>query len=268
MIALSRLSLFLMVFAQFSNAVVETAVPFNGSSAAALQLSSFSVNPATVLSGEPAEFEVQVSSFVNTVEYFQATIFIYESGGNLAGTMPYAGSAIAGGETQAITRFWDTAGKKPGAYRAFINATFAGNESTNTRSAEFTIASSIAPVAMAPANNTAANGTGVAGGVPGSKEQDCNEYFCGEWEECIEGYRLQACAQPPGCSGKDFFRVEKCPQDGEGRTVERKICAALPQACAPQGQEQNYLCACLPAILVAIVFFALLLTRRMLRRRF
>lgn len=264
-----RLWVFLLIFAQAGHSVVETVVPSTENSSATLQLSAFLVNPNAIVSGDLAEFSVGAASFTSTVEVFHAKIYIYGPGGRLAGTMDFADSAIAGGETQVLTKFWDTSGKPLGAYLAFINATYGNGTATNMRNAEFSIVSTLGATAgLGAMHNASGNGTKVQTGALQTPGQPCTDYYCGEWGECDDGYRSQPCSYLPECSGKDFFRVQKCLQAESAFSLDQKICTAVPQACTTQQQKESYFCACLPTIFITMAFFAFLVLRRKLRRRF
>lgn len=262
----SRFLFCALVLAQLQHPVAEAVLPESASVASTLQLGSFYVSSNATVSGEQAEFVLQARSFTNTVTPFSASIYIYDSKGRMVEVLEYPNSTIAGGETHVISRFWDTAGLPTGDYRAFVNATYEGS-STNTKSAQFSIVYSLP---YSGNNDTeAGNGPGAIPQDYGPSAQSCAESQCNEWGACSDGYRSQDCIRPQGCSEPGFVHVERCSQgQPERQPLEQALCAALPQICTTEPQDAGYLCACLPVLLVSLLFFIVVLRARQKHLRF
>ncbi len=255
-----------LVLAQLPASAVETVSPESASQAPTLQLGSFYVSPNATLAGEQMEFVAQARSFTNTVTPFSASIYIYGSKGRSVAVLHYANSTIAGGETQTLSRFYDTSGLPIGDYRAFVNATYEGN-STNTKSAQFSIVYSL-PYS---GNNSSAKENGFDTGIGEVKPVaiSCPDFSCTDWGECSDGYRSQDCIHPQGCSNAGFVHVERCNQGPpSGLPLEQPVCSALPQICTTEPQEGGYLCVWLPVLAVSLLFFIVVLRARQKHLRF
>lgn len=257
---LSRFLFCALLLAQLQHPAAESVPPESASQASALQIGFFYPSYNATVTGEQAEFVVQIRSFTNTVTPFSASIYIYDSKGRTATVLGYANATIAGGETQVLSKFWDTAGQPIGDYRAFSNATYDGSF-TNTKSAQFSIVYSLPSSGN---NNTAPqDGSGQEPGENSSSAQPCAEFQCSGWGACSDGYRSQDCIQSPGCSKPDFVHVERCNQgQPPGLPLEQQVCAAFPQTCTTEPQNAAYLCGCLPALVVPLLFFIVLRARQ------
>ncbi len=255
---LSRFLFCALLLAQLQHPAAQSVPP--GSIASALQIGFFYPSYNATVAGEQAEFVVQIRSFTNTVTPFSVSIYIYDSKGRTAAVLEYANATIAGGETQVLSKFWDTAGQPVGDYRAFANATYDGS-ATNTKRAQFSIVYSL-PYS---GNSSASQENGSSQGPEENRTpaSSCAGFYCNEWGACSDGYRSQDCIHPQGCPIQGFVHVERCNQgQPPGLPLEQQVCSALPQICTTEPQNAAYLCGCLPVLVVPLLLFIVLRARQ------
>ncbi|MCX6773056.1 MAG: hypothetical protein NTV88_04795 [Candidatus Micrarchaeota archaeon] len=249
---------FLLTFASLvlSCIVFAANAPPNPTLSENLQLTSFSVSPPSIYQGDLVEFSLGVKSVGNTVSDFDASVIISDTSGAQVSSIKFIHAEIAGGETQALSKIWDTSGLQPGNYSAIANVT------DQIGVSEVLLARlEVLPVLPAQDSlnqNQPGQGSAIAGG-----DADCSgSAICGAPGNCVDNYTTQLCSFA-GCPEKDYFVVQRCGAAAPPLLLraERKICNSASFLCTENLQEDWLTSFCLSGLLAALLLFAALLWR-------
>ncbi|HLC68607.1 MAG TPA: hypothetical protein VJH24_02105 [Candidatus Bilamarchaeaceae archaeon] len=127
-----------------------------------VQATSFSISSSSFTAGDSVNFITDLFNLGNTLLTMQTRVYIYDSSGTLVDTVTYSNTTLAGGESQTLTRSWDSTGRTAGSYTAYANGTSDGNF-TNTLNLTFTI--NAAPTVEGPAPEPIIHSTAHEGGT-------------------------------------------------------------------------------------------------------
>jgi len=220
-----------------------------------LQLTQFSASPPSIYQGDLAEFMLEVKSVGNTVSDYDASVFVSDTSGKQVSSAKFIHASIAGGETQDLSKVWDSAGIAAGNYSLTANITDNTGASTVLLSRlEILPAPSADQGSSQPAQNqlpsSAAN---TACFAPAACEAIGN---------CVDNYTTQLCSYQ-GCPEKDYYLVQRCAplEPPILLRAEGKICRTAPFMCTASEQGDWLTTFCLSSILFILVLLAVLLWR-------
>ena len=178
--------------------------------ASGVSLRSFSITPGEIEAGDSALFSILIVGSSDTAARYVSYVEIYDANKTLADRLLFTEAVIAGGETQSLTKPWNSKGRPAGEYYAIAGIVH-GNSQLISGKLGFIISqqSSTTPAVLIP-SASAPNRTGSAPAVSQPAPECQLEWDCLQWEECVDGYRVQKCQDSKKCTGESFYHIEKC----------------------------------------------------------
>ena len=217
-----------------------------------LQLTSFTVSPPSIYQGDLAEFLLSVKSVGNTVSDFDASVIISDTSEKQVGGITFIHASIAGGETQDLSKIWDSAGIAAGNYSLIANITDNTGASTVL----------LSRLEILPAPSADQGNSQPAQGQPSSGAACPSQAVCEAPGNCVDNYTTQLCSYQ-GCPEKNYYLVQRCApiEPPILLRAEGKICNVAPFICTDSQQEDWLTSFCLSSILILVVLLVLLLWR-------
>jgi hypothetical protein len=207
---------------------------------ATLHLVSFSAVPQTIAQDGSLQFQLSLKSYSTTADKYSAKISVYDRSGSQLYSVVFQPTTIAGGETQDLSVAWSAMGMQPGTYT--VEASVSDGVATEQQRLFFYIAAAGSGESSPPASQQPP----AAG--QNAFQQECSEPQCGNWTSCQSGYQSRDCQ----CAGQSFSQVQIC---------------SLPEPQQQPVPRFDALVCCLPIGLLALLFAALLVRKRIRARR-
>lgn len=243
------------LLAAFALFILIHSVPVSAANATAqslsqnLQITSFSVNPDPAYAGSTVEFLLGVESTGNTVATFSSSVVVQDSSGRQLAKVDYLDLAIPGGETQSLSKGFDTSGMAAGNYSAV--ASINGSDGSSSKL--------ISNFELLPSPQAASPPQPEQPQQPAANPACSDQAVCGPPGDCIDNYTTSICTVG-GCQEKGYFLVQDCAPAPQFQ-LEKQACDAIPALCStsPQGDWAIYFCS---PIIIALLIFAAAMLRK------
>ena len=219
-----------------------------------LELTSFTVNPSQAYAGDTVVLLLGVKSTGNIVSTYSSAVRVYDSLGKQQAEIGFLDSTISGGETQSLSKGYDTTGFHEGNYSAIASISSSDGSSSRLIATFEILPSALAgapevPIQPAP--------------LPKENPACSSPASCGAPGNCIDNYTTSQCTVAL-CPEKNYFLVQDCAIVAPQFQFEKQLCESAPALCSANGASpQNdwgvYFCS---PILIALLIFAAFMLRK------